>query len=186
MYALFLTLILLDKIAKVCRIFIRSTSPCFSTPSFPQGFFMHRLIDHMDTHRFATTSTQLATHHLIHFLSKEIEEMIPKELLDFHVWSSPKNIPAFDYDYWTSKDYDGYRQRNMTVHLDEQIDSNEDTLTAWAHMARADIFIMSQSSFSTVPGYMNSNCVIFPSNIDAPLDNWMNGRDESRASASLY
>lgn len=112
--------------------------------------------------------------------------MIPKELLDFHVWSSPKNIPAFDYDYWTSKDYDGYRQRNMTVHLDEQIDSNEDMLTAWAHMARADIFIMSQSSFSMVPGYMNSNCVIFPSNIDAPLDNWMNGRDESRASASLY
>ena len=154
--------------------------------AFPQGFFMHRLIDHMDTHRFATTSTQLATHHLIHFLSKEIEEMIPKELLDFHVWSSPKNIPAFDYDYWTSKDYDGYRQRNMTVHLDEQIDSNEDMLTAWAHMARADIFIMSQSSFSMVPGYMNSNCVIFPSNIDAPLDNWMNGRDESRASASLY
>ena len=31
--------------------------------------------------------------------------------------------------------------------------------------------------------YMNTNCVIFPSNIDAPLENWVNGRDESRASS---
>lgn len=159
----------------------------FTTILLARGpFFTHRPYRFLDIHRFATNSTPIATPHLIHFLSKEIEEMIPKELLDFHVWSSPKNIPAFSYDYWTSKDYDGYRQRNMTVHLDEQIDSNEDMLTAWTHMARADIFIMSQSSFSMVPGYMNSNCVIFPSNIDAPLDNWMNGRDESRASASLY
>ena len=144
--------------------------PSFYTQHFPM--FLHAIprhpsrkgflcIDHMDTHRLATTSTQLATHHLIHFLSKEIEEMIPKELLDFHVWSSPKNIPAFDYDYWTSKDYDGYRQRNMTVHLDKKIDDNEDMLTAWIHMARADIFIMSQSSFSMVPAQLVRRRILF-------------------------
>ena len=99
------------------------------------------------------------------------------------MWSSPKNIPAFDYDYWTSKDYDGYRERGMTVHLDEHIDNNDDMLVAWTHMARASILIMSQSSFSMVPAYMNTNCVIFPSNIDAPLENWVNGRDESRQSS---
>eukprot|EP00435_Cladocopium_sp_Y103_P059214 s159_g21.t1 len=115
-------------------------------------------------------------------LAKEIADIIPSDQLDFHVWSSPKNIPAFDYDYWTSKDYDGYRERGMTVHLDEKIDNNDDMLVAWTHMARASILIMSQSSFSMVPAYMNTNCVIFPSNIDAPLENWVNGRDESRAS----
>lgn len=114
---------------------------------------------------------------------QEIADIIPSDQLDFHVWSSPKNIPAFDYDYWTSKDYDGYRERGMTVHLDEHIDNNDDMLVAWTHMARASILIMSQSSFSMVPAYMNTNCVIFPSNIDAPLENWVNGRDESRASS---
>lgn len=112
--------------------------------------------------------------------------MIPSELLDFHVWSSPKNIPAFSYDFWTSKDYDGYRERGMQVHLDEQIDSNDDMLTAWTHMARASVFIMSQSSFSMVPAYMNVNCVIFPSNIDAPMENWVNGKDESRGSSLSF
>eukprot|EP00913_Durusdinium_trenchii_P026295 g24673.t1 len=115
-------------------------------------------------------------------LAKEIGQILPAELLDFHVWSSTKNIPAYDYHYWTSKDYDGYRERGMTVHLDEQIDNNDDMIKAWTHMARADIFIMSQSSFSMVPAYMNTNCVIYPSNIDAPLENWINGRNEARES----
>ena len=115
-------------------------------------------------------------------LADEIKKLLPPEDLDFHVWSSPKNIPAFDYHYWKSEDFDGYRQRGMTVHLDEKIDDNDDMLKAWIHMARADIFIMSQSSFSMVPAYMNTNCVIFPSNIDAPLENWVNGKDPERSS----
>ena len=82
---------------------------------------------------------------------QDLQKLLPGETLDFHVWSSPKNIPAYDYDFWSSKDYDGYRQRNMTVHLDKKIDNNKDMLKAWAHMARADILIMSQSSFSMVP-----------------------------------
>ncbi|CAJ1397727.1 unnamed protein product [Effrenium voratum] len=113
-------------------------------------------------------------------LAKEIRELAPPDELDFHVWSSPKNIPAVEQDYWKSSDYDGYRERGMTVHLDKHIDSNEDMLTAWTHMARAHILIMSQSSFSMVPAYMNTNCVIYPSNIDSPLENWVNGRDEDR------
>ena len=113
-------------------------------------------------------------------LAKEIRELAPPDELDFHVWSSPKNIPAVEQDYWKSSDYDGYRERGMTVHLDKHIDSNEDMLTAWTHMARAHILLMSQSSFSMVPAYMNTNCVIYPSNIDSPLENWVNGRDEDR------
>lgn len=69
----------------------------------------------------------------------------------------------------------------MTVHLDENIEDNEAMLSAWTHMARAAVFIMSQSSFSIVPAYMNTNCVIYPSNIDAPLENWFNGKEEKRA-----
>ena len=115
-------------------------------------------------------------------LAEEIKKLLPAEDLDFHVWSSPKNIPAFDYHFWKSEDFDGYRQRGMTVHLDEKIDDNDDMLKAWVHMSRADIFIMSQSSFSMVPAYMNTNCVIFPSNIDSPLVNWVNGKDQQRSS----
>ena len=115
-------------------------------------------------------------------LAEEIKKLLPAEDLDFHVWSSPKNIPAFDYHFWKSEDFDGYRQRGMTVHLDEKIDDNDDMLKAWVHMSRADIFIMSQSSFSMVPAYMNTNCVIFPSNIDSPLENWVNGKDQQRSS----
>ena len=85
---------------------------------------------------------------------QDLQKLLPGETLDFHVWSSPKNIPAYDYDFWSSKDYDGYRQRNMTVHLDKKIDNNKDMLKAWAHMARADILIMSQSSFSMVPALL--------------------------------
>ena len=80
------------------------------------------------------------------------------------------------------EDYEGYRQRNMTVHLDSDIEDNEAMLSAWAHMARAQVFIMSQSSFSIVPAYMNTNCVIYPSSIDAPLENWVNGKEETRKS----
>ena len=115
-------------------------------------------------------------------LAEEIKKLLPPEDLDFHVWSSPKNIPAFDYHFWKSEDFDGYRQRGMTVHLDEKIDDNDDMLKAWVHMSRADIFIMSQSSFSMVPAYMNTNCVIFPSNIDSPLENWVNGKEQQRSS----
>lgn len=85
---------------------------------------------------------------------QDLQKLLPGETLDFHVWSSPKNIPAYDYDFWSSKDYDGYRQRNMTLHLDKKIDNNKDMLKAWAHMARADILIMSQSSFSMVPALL--------------------------------
>ncbi|CAE8707397.1 unnamed protein product, partial [Polarella glacialis] len=112
-------------------------------------------------------------------LARQIQELVPNA--EFHVWASTKNIPAKNWDYWTSKDFDGYRARGMQVHLDTQIQDNHKMLDAWAHMARAQVFIMSQSSFSQVPGYMNTNCVIYPSNIDSPLENWMDGQGHKRA-----
>ena len=95
--------------------------------------------------------------------------------MDVHVWSSTQNNPFFRGKHWAFKDFDGYRRRNMTVHLDEEINNSKALLSAWAHMARAQVFIMSQSSFSIVPAYMNTNCVIYPSCIDAPLENWVDG-----------
>ena len=37
-------------------------------------------------------------------LAEKIKQIVPAEALDVHVWSSPKNIPAFDYDFWSSED----------------------------------------------------------------------------------
>ena len=142
------------------------------------------VVIHLRRSDLERTDTRATPDEYYYRLAKEISKMVPADMLDFHVWSSTKNIPAYDYNFWTSKDYDGYRERGMTVHLDEQIDSNDDMLKAWTHMARADIFIMSQSSFSMVPAYMNTNCVIYPSNIDSPLENWMNGKNEGRGGRS--
>ncbi|CAE7537258.1 unnamed protein product, partial [Symbiodinium pilosum] len=140
---------------------------CHAVNEWPVSVVMH--LRRADLERGDTRATP---DDYYYGLAEEIKKLLPSEDLDFHVWSSPKNIPAFDYHYWKSEDFDGYRQRGMTVHLDEKIDDNDDMLKAWVHMARADIFIMSQSSFSMVPAYMNTNCVIFPSNIDSPLENW--------------
>ena len=106
---------------------------------------------------------------------RDIQGLSSNRAMEVHVWSSTQNNPFFRGKHWAFQDFDGYRQRNMTVHLDEEINSSRALLNAWAHMARADVFVMSQSSFSIVPAYMNTNCVIYPSNIDAPLENWIDG-----------
>jgi len=101
---------------------------------------------------------------------------------DIHIWAALKNIPADPQDYWSPVDFDGFKERGMSVHLDKGQEDHEDVLVAWAHMVRADVYVMSQSSFAYVPAVLNCRCVIFPGSIGKHLDNWMDGKDVERGS----
>mmetsp|Transcript_29467 Transcript_29467/g.78336 ORF Transcript_29467/g.78336 Transcript_29467/m.78336 type:complete len:81 (+) Transcript_29467:89-331(+) len=58
----------------------------------------------------------------------------------------------------------------------------EDLVSPWIHMSRANVFIMSPSSFSGVPAYLNRNCVIYPGMLDRPFPGWTLGVEHERAS----
>jgi len=83
---------------------------------------------------------------------------------DVHVFSSTENK-------YNSSDFDGFRQRNMTVHLDGDI------LDAWAVMAHANVLVMAKSAFSHVPAYLNTNCILFQPWWHKPLPGWIIARD---------
>ena len=53
-----------------------------------------------------------------------------------------------------SSEFEGFRQRGMTVHLDG------DPLLAWAHFATSNIFVQGKSSFSVIGGGLNPHCTI--------------------------
>lgn len=107
-------------------------------------------------------------------------ERIRKELpdADVHVFSSIKSS-----NNWKASDFDGYRQRGITVHLDE-----DDLVDTWAHLSKANVFIMAKSAFSYIPAVVNQNCVIAPGYGDEEfpitpgLGNWMEGAHEDRPS----
>jgi len=78
---------------------------------------------------------------------------------DIHLWSSTAGSLMYpDRDrYWSSEDFDGFRDRGITIHLDD-----EDMLDPWAHMARADLLISSRSFFCYVPALLNRGCIVYP------------------------
>ncbi|CAK0877382.1 unnamed protein product [Prorocentrum cordatum] len=79
---------------------------------------------------------------------------------DVHVFSSTEGNYA-------SQDFDGYRLRHMTVHLDGNI------LDSWVAMARARVLVMAKSSFSQVPAFLNPHCVIYQPYWNMPLEGWI-------------
>jgi len=93
---------------------------------------------------------------------------------DLHLWSSTKwrghKVPK-----WQAENFSGYVERNVTVHLDDK-----SILPVWADMARAHILIMSKSSFSSVPGYLNPHCVITAGAVRQPLEGWVSGMEPQR------
>mmetsp|Transcript_52250 Transcript_52250/g.168267 ORF Transcript_52250/g.168267 Transcript_52250/m.168267 type:complete len:291 (-) Transcript_52250:155-1027(-) len=92
---------------------------------------------------------------------------------DVHAWSSLNSYSAeveAGKFHWKTEDFDGFRERGVTVHLD-----GLSLLEPWVHMARADVFIMSVSSFSFVPATLNPHCVIYCGNLDRPFSHWING-----------
>lgn len=102
-------------------------------------------------------------------LLDKVKKVVPKA--EFHIFSSTKNIQAFkDEPYWFSKDFDGYRERGMMVHLDD-----DSLLVPWVHLSRAHVFVLSKSSFSYVPAVLSSNCVVHPGDKSAVPENWING-----------
>jgi len=95
---------------------------------------------------------------------------------DVHLWSSINSYSAemeAGKFHWKTEDFDVFRQMDVTVHLD-----GPSLLDCWVHMARADVFISSLSSFSAVPELMNANCVIYPHNLDWPRKEWVDGRKQ--------
>merc|ERR1712032_608876 len=77
-------------------------------------------------------------------------------------------------NYYTSEDFDGFRARGMQVHLDDL-----DLTNVWAHLARADVMVVSRSSFSYIPAVINRRCVIFPGYTTGILSNWIDGTSEA-------
>jgi len=94
-------------------------------------------------------------------LIKAVRPYMPEA--EIHVFSSTEG------NYGPS-DFAGYTNRGMAVHLDG------DEVADWAHMAQADVLLLSPSSFSWVPGVLNPNCVVAFSRF-YPLDNWVVHRD---------
>jgi len=91
-------------------------------------------------------------------LIAQLRELAPDA--DIHVFS------ALEVGRQGSE-FDGYRSRGVTVHLDG------DPLEAWAHFAAADVFVMAKSSFSHVPAFLNGNCVVYQPYWHLKLKEWV-------------
>mmetsp|Transcript_119475 Transcript_119475/g.381170 ORF Transcript_119475/g.381170 Transcript_119475/m.381170 type:complete len:142 (+) Transcript_119475:508-933(+) len=81
-----------------------------------------------------------------------------------HIFSSTEGV-------YKASDFDGYRARNMTVHLDA------DVLSDWAWMSSAQVLVIAKSSYSHVPAWLNPNCVVFQPYWNLPLSSWVNGAE---------
>lgn len=64
--------------------------------------------------------------------------------LDMHVFTDTMDRP---------NDLDAFRTKGVVIH------DNCSVLDDWAHMAHADVRVMSNSLFSLVPGLFNEHCV---------------------------
>merc|ERR1719356_628731 len=166
--------------------------PAASFDGPKQKYFTDQLRASMRSHldsrplRFASNKISVAIHlrrgefgpkeaHILKdtYVFRLLEEIKRKfSNIDVHLWSTLA-MPGYDA-LWRKSDFDEYKKRGVHVHLEDE----DDLADLWAHMARAQIFIMSKSSFSYVPAVLNLNCVIRPAWVDDPLDNWMNGEEE--------
>lgn len=97
---------------------------------------------------------------------------------DVHLWSSTTGTHRHEAPLWKSEDFDAYRSRGITVHLND-----ESMLDPWAHMSRADILVTSLSYFSYTPAVLSRGCVVYPGfavyqghRAEVP-SNWINALD---------
>jgi len=86
-----------------------------------------------------------------------------------------KTMPDADVHVFSSlegkhedSEFDEYRKRGMTVHLDEM-----DIAKPWAQLARADVLVMAKSSFSHVPALLSNGCVLYEEYWHRPQTNWV-------------
>jgi len=112
-------------------------------------------------------------------LADRIRELLPSA--EFHVFAAILDPDKFYF--WKNEDFDEFRLKGMQVHVDDGVEDEQSVISTWAHLASADIFVGSQSSFSYIPMLLNCRCVISMGYTDTPhIDNWMNGREEWRDS----
>merc|ERR1719195_1234034 len=122
-----------------------------------------------------------------------IRESVPSA--EVHVWT-PLGDPS-KKETWQPADFDGFTARGMQVHLDKGFEDGDSILNAWAHLARANVFVSSVSDFAFLPSVLNCRCVIYPGDSNPQeahwmallskvpersraLDNWMNGNNDER------
>jgi hypothetical protein len=89
--------------------------------------------------------------------------------VDIHLFSSTEThggrVPT------KSSDFDVFRERAVSVHLDEGFNDPSGTdrtdlaLLHWSHFISADIFIGGLGSFSASPSFLNPNCVLMPTEL---------------------
>mmetsp|Transcript_5823 Transcript_5823/g.7941 ORF Transcript_5823/g.7941 Transcript_5823/m.7941 type:complete len:395 (+) Transcript_5823:82-1266(+) len=79
--------------------------------------------------------------------------------MDVHVFSSTG--PLYSKQY-----FERFRSRGMILHI------NTDVFETWSLMARADILVMAQSSFSFIPGLFNQRCVLDMRHFFPPDSPW--------------
>jgi hypothetical protein len=103
-------------------------------------------------------------------LIEQLRTLVPDA--DIHVFSSLERRGR-------SSEFDGYRTRGVTVHLDG------DPMEAWAHFAAADVLVMAKSSFSHVPAFLNENCVVYQPYWHRPLDEWVSAQADDVAPLSV-
>ena len=98
---------------------------------------------------------------------KEIRDIYPHA--ELHVFSS-KFAQSDDDSVWKE-----YWDSGIQVHVTEEfnITNTEQTINAMAHLMSADVFMMSKSTFSSVPALYNPNCVLYTPFYHGHLKNWI-------------
>jgi len=109
-------------------------------------------------------------------IADRIRELLPSA--EFHVWAAIKD--QNDRNFWKNEDFNEFRLKGMQVHLDDGVGDEQTLVGTWAHLASANIFVASQSSFAYIPMLLNCRCVI--SMGESELDNWMKGSEDGRDS----
>jgi len=96
---------------------------------------------------------------------------------DVHVFSS-LNATVGEQPLWSSSDFADFRKAGVAVHFEEA-----DSVTAWAHFVRADVFLSSPSSFSLGVAPLSKGCVLFAGK--PMLKNWVDISHRSMAQSKL-
>jgi len=106
-------------------------------------------------------------------LAARVQAQLPGA--EVHVWSESAGS--------TPEDIDGFRNRNITLHLDTDI------VETWSHMAQSQVLVMAKSSFSFISAILNRGCVVYQPWLTRPLKSftktWKEELGEAELSACL-
>eukprot|EP00930_Biecheleria_cincta_P044400 TRINITY_DN30518_c0_g1_i2.p1 TRINITY_DN30518_c0_g1~~TRINITY_DN30518_c0_g1_i2.p1 ORF type:complete len:106 (+),score=14.41 TRINITY_DN30518_c0_g1_i2:69-386(+) len=80
--------------------------------------------------------------------------------------------------------FDGFRNRNVTLHLDDEYKpGGGDALWAAVQFAAADVLVIAKSAMSYVSALYNEKCVVYVQQWERPkLAAWVDGENLDRPS----